>query len=145
MLERYFIERVKRSEIGGRKIFEIGDKFYFEDLGMKHSIISFQQKDIGKVLENIVFLHLKTSGYKVYVGKQGNKEIDFVAEKNGKKKYIQVAYAIIDEKTHKREFGNLLAIPDNCSKIVVSMGDVIGGGYKGVEHVAIREFLLDNY
>lgn len=139
----YFIERVKRSDIKGRKIFEVGDKFYFEDLGMRHSIMRFQQKDIGKVLENIIFLNLKTSGYQVYVGKQGDKEIDFVAEKNGKKKYIQVAYIISDEKTHKREFGNLLAIPDNCTKIVVSMDNVIKGNYKGIEHVSVRDFLLD--
>jgi len=138
----YFVERVKRTEIVGRKIFEIGDKFYFEDLGMRHALIPFKQKDIGKVLENIVFLHLKTSGYQVYVGKQGDKEIDFVAEKNEEKIYIQVAYLITDENTHKREFGNLLAIPDNQPKIVVSMDETATGNYKGIEHISIRNFLL---
>ena len=138
----YFVERVKRTEIEGRKIFEIGDKFYFEDVGMRHALIPFQQKDIGKVLENIVFLHLKAGGYKVYVGKQGDKEIDFVAEKNDEKKYIQVAYLIPNEKTHKREFGNLLSIPDNRPKIVVSMDETAGGNFKGIEHISIREFLL---
>lgn len=138
----YFVERVKRTEIEGRKIFEIGDKFYFEDLGMRHALIPFQQKDIGKVLENIVFLHLKAGGYKVYVGKQGDREIDFVAEKNEEKIYIQVAYLIPDEKTHKREFGNLLSIPDNRPKIVVSMDETAGGNFKGIEHISIRNFLL---
>lgn len=138
----YFIERVKRTEIEGRKIFEIGDKFYFEDLGMRHALIPFQQKDIGKVLENIVFLHLKAGGYQVYVGKQGDKEIDFVAEKNEEKIYVQVAYLITDEKTHKREFGNLLAIPDNRPKIVVSMDETASGNFKGIEHISIRNFLL---
>ncbi len=138
----YFVERVKRTEIVGRKIFEIGDKFYFEDLGMRHALVPFQQKDIGKVLENIVFLHLKTKGYQVYVGKQGDREIDFVAEKNEEKIYVQVAYLITDEKTHKREFGNLLAIPDNQPKIVVSMDETARGNYKGIEHISIRNFLL---
>lgn len=138
----FFVERVKRSEIEGRKIFEIGEKFYFEDLGMRHAITPFQQKDIGKVLENIVYLHLKTNGHTVYVGKQGDKEVDFVAEKNGNKKYIQVAYIIADEKTHQREFGNLLSIPDNCPKTVVSMDETAGGNYKGIEHISIRNFLL---
>ena len=138
----YFVERVKRTEIEGRKVFEIGDKFYFEDLGMRHALLPFQQKDIGKVLENIVFLHLKTNGYEVFVGKQGNKEIDFVAEKSGNKKYIQVAYIIGDEKTHQREFGNLLSIPDNCPKTVITMDDTAGGTFKGIEHVNIRDFLL---
>lgn len=139
----YFVERVKRSEIEGRKIFEIGDKFYFEDIGMRHSIIPFQQKDISKVLENIVFLQLKTRGYQVYVGKQGDKEIDFVAEKDGEKIYIQVTYLIADEKTHKREFGNLLTIQDNCPKMVVSMDETASGNFKGIEHISIRNFLLD--
>ena len=138
----YFVDRVKRSEIEGRKIFEVGDKFYFEDLGMRHSLIPFQQKDIGKVLENIMYHHLKASGYQVYVGKQGNKEIDFVAEKNGDKIYIQVAYLIVDEKTHEREFGNLLSIQDNCPKYVVSMDETALGNFKGIEHVNIRDFLL---
>ena len=139
----YFVERVKRSEIEGRKIFEIGDKFYFEDIGMRHSIIPFQQKDISKVLENIVFLQLKTRGYQVYVGKLGDKEIDFVAEKDGEKIYIQVTYLIADEKTHKREFGNLLTIQDNCPKMVVSMDETASGNFKGIEHISIRNFLLD--
>ena len=139
----YFVERVKRSEIEGRKIFEIGDKFYFEDIGMRHSIIPFQQKDISKVLENIVFLQLKTRGYQVYVGKLGDKEIDFVAEKDGEKIYIQVTYLIADEKTHKREFGNLLTIQDNCPKMVVSMDETAIGNFKGIEHISIRNFLLD--
>ncbi len=138
----YFVERVKRTEIEGRKIFEIGDKFYFEDLGMRHALIPFQQKDIGKVLENIVFLHLKAGGYQVYVGKQGDREIDFVAEKNEEKIYVQVAYLITDENTHKREFGNLLAIPDNRPKIVVSMDETASGNFKGIEHISIRKFLL---
>lgn len=137
----YFVERVKRQEVEGRKIFEIGEKFYFEDLGMRHALIPFQQKDIGKVLENLVFHHLKAGGYDVYVGKQGDKEIDFIAEKNGKKKYIQVAYLITDKNTHDREFGNLLAIPDNCPKMVVSMDETAAGNFKGIEHISLRNFL----
>jgi uncharacterized protein len=139
----YFIDRVQRAEVGGKKIFEIGDKFYFEDLGMRHSITAFQQKDIGKVLENVVYHHLKATGYKVFVGKNGVQEIDFVAEKNGNKTYIQVAYLITDEKTHDREFGNLLAIGDNFPKMVVSMDEVATSNFKGIGHLNIRKFLLD--
>ena len=137
----YLIDRVKRKEVEGRKIFEVGDKFYFEDLGMRHAIIPFQQKDISKVLENLVYHHLIVTGYQVYVGKHGDREIDFLATKNEDKIYIQVAYLIADEKTHEREFGNLLSIPDNCTKIVVSMDETASGNYKGIEHVSIRSFL----
>jgi len=139
----YLIARAKRIEVEGKKIFEIGDKFYFEDLGMRHAIVPFQQKDIGKVLENLVYHHLIVTGHTVFVGKHGNKEIDFVAFKGETKTYIQVAYLIPDEKTHEREFGNLLTIPDNCPKLVVSMDDQAIGNYKGIEHVSIRKFLMD--
>jgi predicted AAA+ superfamily ATPase len=138
----FMVYRLKRMDVTGKKIFEIGDKFFFEDIGMRHAIVPFQQKDIAKVLENLVFHHLLVNGYKVYVGKLGDKEIDFVAIKQDKKLYIQVAYLIPDEKTHQREFGNLLAIPDNCRKIVVSMDPVGSGNYKGIEHIPIRQFLL---
>jgi len=138
----YLVDRVKRMEVEGKKIFEIGDKFFFEDLGMRHATIPFQQKDIGKVLENLVYHHLVINGNQVYVGKHGDREIDFISIKNEDKTYIQVAYLIADDKTHEREFGNLLAIPDNCMKIVVSMDETATGNYKGIEHWSIRKFLM---
>lgn len=138
----YLVDRVKRMEVEGKKIFEIGDKFFFEDLGMRHATIPFQQKDIGKVLENMVYHHLIVNGDQVYVGKLGDKEIDFVSIKNEDKTYIQVAYLIADDNTHQREFGNLLAIPDNCTKIVVSMDETATGHYKGIKHMSIRKFLM---
>lgn len=137
----FFIERVKRTEISGRKIFEIGDKFYFEDLGMRHALIPFQQKDINKVLENLVFHHLRAMHFSVFIGKLDDREIDFIAEKDGRKYYFQVTYLIPDEKTHEREFGNLLRIKDNFPKMVISMDEFAGGEYKGVEHWHIRKFL----
>jgi predicted AAA+ superfamily ATPase len=129
-------------DVEGEKIFEIGDKFFFEDLGMRHAIIPFQQKDIGKVLENLVYHHLVVKGLQVYVGKHNDQEIDFVAIKDGNKTYVQVAYLIANNKAHRREFGNLLAIPDNCTKIVVSMDEPATGNFKGIEHVSIRNFLM---
>jgi uncharacterized protein len=142
-LETVFcIDRVKRTEVNGRKIFEIGDKFYFEDLGIRHCQVPFQLKDIGKVTENLVYHHLKALRYNIYVGKMGDKEIDFVCDRDGKTLYVQVAYLIVDEKTHQREFGNLLNINDNCRKILVSWDPVSGNDYKGIEHWNIRNFLM---
>ena len=137
----FFINRVKRTEIGGSKIFDIGDKFYFEDLGMRHALVPFQQKDINKVLENLVYHHLKAMRFNVFIGKQNEKEIDFVAERDGIKYYIQVAYLILNEKTHESEFGNLLKIEDNFPKMVISMDEYAEGDYKGITHLNIRKFL----
>ena len=139
----FFIERAKRFEIGGKRIFEVGDKFYFEDLGMRHALIPFQQKDINKVLENLVFHHLKTCRYQVYVGKMGDKEIDFVAIKDGQTVYLQVCYVMVDDKTHEREFGNLLKIEDNNPKYVISMDQFANTSFKGIYHWSVRKFLME--
>lgn len=135
------VQRVKRRDITGRKIFEIGEKYYFNDTGIRNSLIPYRQDDLNKLFENMVYTHLITRGYSVAVGQSENKEIDFVAEKHGNKAYFQVAYLIAEQKTHDREFGNLLAIKDNWPKYVISSDEMIGGSYEGVKHIHIREFL----
>jgi len=141
--DAFFIKKVKRYDIKGRRIFEINDKFYFTDLGLRNSLHSFNMKDINKIMENIVYNKLVTDGFDVFVGKFDSKEIDFVANKGDKTIYIQVAYLIADEKVHERAFGNLLKIADNHRKIVISMDDFAESNYKGVEHIQIRNFLLN--
>jgi len=138
----FFIHRVKRSDIEGKKHFEIGEKIYFEDLGLRHSIVGYRSADIGKIMENAVFLHLKINDFEVTVGNSNNKEIDFIAEKNNEKIYIQVAYLLQDEQTITREFENLLQINNNYRKIVVTMDNLFSGSsYKGIEHKHLLDFL----
>ncbi len=140
----FFIFKALRADITGKKIFEIGEKYYFEDLGLRHSIIGYKANDINKILENAVYQHLKISGYHISIGKSGNKEIDFICEKSGKKIYVQVTYLLQDEKTVNREFGNLLEIKDNYPKYVVSMDEAMSGSdFKGIEHIHIREFVSE--
>lgn len=137
----FFIFKVKRAEVAGRKIFEIGEKYFFEDLGLRHVLIDYRQSDINKVLENLIYTHMANSGYKIYVGILGEYEIDFICEKQGKKVYIQAAYLINNDKTYAREFGNLLKIKDNYPKYVVSMDQLIGNEEKGIKHLNIMNFL----
>jgi len=137
-----FLAKVHRADVVGRRIFEIGEKYYFEDLGLRHAVKPFVQQDIGKVLENLVYHHLRVCGWQVTTGRLDRREIDFVATRQDETLYVQVAYILADEATHKREFGNLLQIPDNYPKMVVSMDPVIGAGHKGIRHLHIREFLL---
>ncbi len=137
----FIIHRVSRYDIIGKKRFEVNDKYYFEDIGIRNAIVGFQQQDIGKILENVVYKHLRIKGYKVYVGKYKNLEIDFVAQKTGKTIYIQVAYLLPSKETREREFGNLLKIPDNHRKIVVSMDEFAQGDMDGIEHQHILDFL----
>lgn len=140
----FIIHEVNRANIKGKKIFEINEKYYWEDLGLRNSLVGYKASEIGKMLENLVFLHLSRLGFKIYVGQLGDKEIDFVAEREGKKVYIQVVYLVGDNATRDREFGNLLEIPDNYKKIVVSMDKTFGQDYKGIKHFQITDFLLDD-
>jgi len=136
----FFAIRVPRADIQGKRIFEIGEKFYFEDLGLRHALIGYRQRDIGKIVENAVCLKLLQSGYSVSTGRLGEREIDFICAKGGEKLYVQVAYLIADEKTRRREFGNLLSVKDNHPKIVVSM-DPVTADEEGIRHIGLRKFL----
>ncbi len=143
LVNAYFVHKVSRAEVNGLKIFEISEKYYFEDLGLRNAIRGFNQRaDLHKLLENAVYIHLVQQRFRVFVGKLGNNEIDFIADKNGKKIYVQVALTITDEKTEKREFGNLLLIEDNYPKYVVTLNDtIVGNDYKGVKQLNLLEFL----
>ncbi len=141
--DAYFIHRVKRLDLHGKKIFEINDKFYFEDVGIRNALLGFGIENIGGIIENIVFKHLLSEGYRVFVGKIGDREIDFVAEKGGERVYIQVCYMLSDERVWKREFGNLLQIKDNYRKVVVSLDPIQFDSYKGIQHRRLEEFLME--
>jgi len=136
----YFINKVQRLDIIGKKRFEINDKYFFSDLGLKHSVSPFTGSHIGNVFENLVYNQLIYMDYRVFIGKHQDREIDFVAQKGNETKYIQVAYQLSDEKVREREFGNLLKIEDNYEKIVVS-SDEFAEDYKGIKHMHIRQFL----
>lgn len=140
----YLIHRVSRTEVGGMKIFETGEKFYFEDIGISHAIRGFNfRRDVHKVMENAVYLHLIQQGYSVHVGQLKEQEINFVADKSGDKLYVQVSLSVADEKTAAREFGNLLAVQDNYPKYVVTLNDMIlGDNQEGIRHMNLEEFLL---
>lgn len=127
---------------------ESNDKYYFEDLGLRNLLVgSNRAKDIEKVMENAVYLHLKNTGYNVAVGTLPNGEIDFAAEKGGKPIYIQVAYLLTNASTIEREFGNLMKIRDNYPKYVVSMNPMTKPkDYDGITHLPLRTFLMmDSY
>jgi len=140
----FFIHRVKRTDIQGKKHFEIGEKLYFDDLGLRHAVIGYRTSDIGKIIENAVYLHLIIQEWEVTVGFSNTKEIDFVADKNGERIYIQVAYMLQNQDTIDREFNNLLEISDNYRKMVVTMDNLYSGAsYKGIEHKNLIDFLTE--
>lgn len=140
----YIVNKVPRYDIHGKKLLETNDKFYFEDIGLRNLLVGNSRVgDIEKVIENVVYLHLKNLGYKVMVGVLADGEIDFVVEKNGRTAYVQVCYLLADEATVRREFGNLRKVNDNYPKYVVSLDPLSGSkNYEGIEHLSLRQFLM---
>jgi len=135
---------IKRFDIHGKKLLESNNKHYFSDHGVRNYLCGSDIRgSIEKIMENVVWNHLRRQGYDVSVGILRAGEIDFVATKADKRIYIQVTYLLASDDTIKREFGNLAAIKDNYPKLVVSLDPVSGGfsEYPGIEHVNLRNFL----
>lgn len=139
----FLIHRVERYDLVGKRIFEIGRKFYFENLGIRNTIVGYRISDRAKLLENLVFNHLLYRNYKVRVGYAGAQEIDFICEKDHELTYIQVSLRIDDEETARREAGNLLKIKDNYPKIIVTGDPCTGVSYEGIRIVPVRKFLME--
>lgn len=142
LVNAFLIHKVARYDMIGKRVFEIGDKYYFENLGIRNGIWGYRIEDRGKILENAVYNHLVFKGYSVVVGKLNQNEIDFIAEKQGEKCYFQVALTINETKTMEREFGNLAAIADNYPKTVITYDTFSGNTYEGIVAISLEEFLL---
>lgn len=141
--EAFLIDRVDRYDIHGKKLLETNSKYYFGDVGLRNFVADTDRaKDIEKVMENIVYQHLRRLGYKVYVGQLRAGEIDFVCTKQGERVYVQVSYIIANEDTYLREFGALRNIPDDYPKYVISASPLLQKiNDNGITHLHIREFL----
>ena len=142
----FIINQVERFNLTGKKILTSGGKIYFEDFGLRNSIVGgFKLTDIQKIMENAVYMHLMRQNCKVFIGQLRDKEIDFIAERGSQKYYIQVANKLHLDKTIDREFGNLLNIKDNFPKMVVTMDELAGTDYQGIQHIHILDFLQQNF
>lgn len=139
--DAFIVHRVGRYDIAGKKLFERGEKYYFENMGIRNVITGYKPQDRAMRLENLVYNHLVYSGYDVKIGTLGTEEIDFVCKRNGEILYVQVSLELSKQETIEREFGNLLKIKDNYPKVVVSGEKMFENTYEGIEHIYIRDFL----
>ena len=137
------IKRVYKYDIKGGRHLEFYEKVYLTDIGLRNGLIGYKEKDVNGILENIIYNELVARGYNVYVGKLNGLEIDFVAERHGEVKYIQVCYLLADENTVSREFGNLQKIKDNYEKVVISLDKFFVKELKGIKHIYLIDFLRE--
>jgi uncharacterized protein len=133
--DTFVIHQVERYNLRGKQVLGGEYKYYLNDLAFKNFLFGFFPEDIGYNLENYIYIQLRRMGYKVRIGLVNNLEVDFVAEKPGKKLYVQVCYMLTNQKVIDREFGNLLQIKDNHEKVVVSLDEIKFSDYEGIRHV----------
>ena len=139
-LEKAFvIYRCQRYDLQGKSVLKTQEKFYLADASLKYCILGFHPQAVAAMLENIVYFELRRRGYDVYIGKNETKEIDFVAERQGERIYVQVCRNLPEESD--REVANLLEIRDHYPKYVVTLDELAGGNYDGVKIVHLVDFL----
>ena len=139
----YFIYPVNRYDIKGKELLKSLYKIYIVDIGFRNLLLGYQNTDIGHILENIVFLELIRRGYRVYIGKIGDYEVDFIAEKLDEKVYIQVSESILSDNVKNRELRSLSLIKDNFKKIILTLDRNPVSSYDGIENINLIDWLCD--
>ncbi len=141
--EAFLLNSVALNDLVGKRLLTIYDKYYLVDHGIRQALFKNNQRDIGLVLENIVYNALSKRGYDITIGRIGDSEIDFICEKFGEKLYVQVCYLLASQETIDREFNNLKKVDDMFPKLVLSM-DEFDFSRDGIKHLNIVNFLENN-
>ena len=140
LLDSYIIYKISRYDIRGREYLKTGDKYYVCDLGLRNYLLG-EVRDRGSILENLIFLELKRSGYQIYIGKNDDKEVDFVVKNEDGLKYIQVSESVRDKVTLEREISALDSIDDHYPKYLITL-DYDKANYNGIKQISAIDFLL---
>ena len=136
--------RVGRYDIKGKEHLRLLDKYYLADVGLRYYLLGTANVDMGHILENVIYLELLRRGYKVFVGKSGSAEVDFVAQDcDGNIEYYQVAWSVRDEKTLKRELESLDIIADHNPKYLITMDNDPPISYNGIKQKYALSWLLE--
>lgn len=138
----YLLHRCFRYDLRGKEILKTQEKFYLADTALRYSVLGYHPDSVASSLENVVYLELCRRGYEVNIGKTIDGEVDFVAQRQGQKLYVQVTQEIRSEKTERREYDRLLEIKDNYPKYVLRTDEFAGGNYEGIKSMHVADFLL---
>ncbi len=145
LLESYIFYEIKRFDIKGKDYLRTLGKYYIVDIGFRNYLLGYRNRDIGHILENIVYFELLRRGYDVAVGKIKDKEVDFIVTNLNDKKYIQVTETMNSPETRERELAPLRMIRDNYEKYVITMEKSFEQNQDGIKIINLLDFLLMDY
>lgn len=140
--ESYIVYEAKRYDVKGKEYLKLMEKYYAVDIGLRFLLLGQRANDVGHILENVVYLELIRRGYKVFVGKIDDTEIDFVAQNQAGNTYIQVSATVRDEKTLERELKPLQSVKDNYPKLLLTLDEDPDADYNGIKKINALEWLL---
>ncbi len=139
----YIVYEAKRYDIKGKQYLKLLEKYYAADIGLRYLLLGSKANDVGHILENIIYLELKRRGYKVFVGKVDNMEVDFVAQTQTGNTYIQVAASVRDQNTLERELRPLQAIKDSYPKFLITLDEDPDCDFEGIKKINAIDWLLE--
>jgi predicted AAA+ superfamily ATPase len=142
LCESFVLYRVGRYDIKGKQFLQTQEKYYLADIGLRYYLLGTKPADMGHILENIVYLELLRRGYKIYIGKQDNGEVDFVAINDIITEYYQVALTVRDETTLKRELAPLDRISDHNPKYLLTLDDDPPATHNGIRQINAIDWLI---
>lgn len=143
LMDSFIIYRAKRYDVKGKQYLKTNDKYYICDIGLRSFLLGNKGGDAGYVIENVIYLELLRRGYDVYVGKVGDKEVDFVAIKQDTVEYYQVALTVRDENKLKTELASLQAISDHNPKYLLTLDDDPPANHNGIRQINAIDFLME--
>ncbi len=144
-VDAILVDKVQRYDIKGKRMLETFEKYFFNDVGIKNAITRFLPEYLPGLLENLVMLEMKFRGYQLQIGKERDKEVDFIASKGNDKIYLQVCTTLNDTKVVDREYGSLESINDHFPKYVLSMDSGFETSRKGIRWMNIKDFLMQEF
>lgn len=142
LTESFIFYPAERFDIVGKQLLKANRKMYIVDLGLRNQILPRRSYDLGFSLENMVYFELLRRGYKVTIGRVGNTEVDFVAEKQGAYEYFQVTADMTAKETFDREIRPLENIRDNYEKTILTMDRLTPGNYNGIQVRYLLDWLI---
>lgn len=142
LVESFVLYPASRYDIKGKQYLQTGEKFYIVDTGLRQALLNNKGKDTGHILENIVYLELIRRGYKVFIGKSGTQEVDFVALNEQGTEYYQVSQSVLAEETLKREIEPLKKIKDHYPKYLLTMDYLPATDFDGIKQINVLDWLL---